>query len=162
MLMKTITKVSLQRLLREKNNRNRVVNLRDLLLVLISIFSLNLVFSQETVSRSERSENPSNSSEVSAQENSKIDPEQKELEVKVNALLKEVRIQLRDVSNKKWFEENLQNSLRMKSAQVCPSVHLLDLMLGSNPFVYSSKLDKQELLYAIEFLNVSLNGMLTK
>lgn len=160
--MKTITKVSLQPMLREKNNRHRVVNLRDLFLVLISIFSLNLVFSQETVSRSERSENPSKSSEVSAQENSKIDPEQKEMEVKINALLKEVRSQLQDVSNKKWFEENLQNSLRMKSAQVCPSVHLLDLMLGSNPFVYSSELDKQELLYAIEFLNVSLNGMLTK
>lgn len=160
--MKTITKVSLQPWLREENNRNRVVNLRGLLLVLISIFSLNLVFSQESVSRSERIEKLSSSSEISVSGNSKVSPEFKELEIKINALLKEARSQLQDVSNRKWLEENLQNSLRMKSAQVCPNVQLLDLMFGNEPFTASSNMDKQELLYAIDFLNVSLNGMLTK
>jgi hypothetical protein len=160
--MKTIMNCSQQCVLRDKNNRIKVVNFRDLFLILISVFSLNLVFSQEDNSRLVRGENGSSSSAVTATESSKINPELKELEVKINFLLKEVRSQLRDGSNLLWFEENLQSSLRMKSAQACPSVHLIELVRGNEAFVVTPNMDKQELLYAIEFLNVSINGMLTK
>ncbi|MFN5910836.1 MAG: hypothetical protein ACK45H_05840, partial [Bacteroidota bacterium] len=86
----------------------------------------------------------------------------KELEVKINTLLKEVRIQLADASNKQWFNEHLEKSLINRSGKVCPNMDLLLLMFGNEPFTASSNMDKQELLYAIDLLNVSLNGMLTK
>ena len=118
---------------------------------------------QETNTPSaERSRTSNSASTASTVEQSALNPELKELVIKINLLLNQVRNQLQDASNAKWFEENLQNSLRMKSEQACPDVQLLELILGSSPFVCSSKSDKQDMLYAIEFLNVSINGMLTK
>ena len=88
--------------------------------------------------------------------------ELKEVEVKINKLLTEVRNQLAIESNKEWFSQNLEKSLRQKSEQVCPNIPVLTLMFGNESFVCTPGMDKQELLYAIEFLNVSINGMLTK
>jgi hypothetical protein len=95
-------------------------------------------------------------------EQSALNPELKELGIKINLLLNQVRTQLADASNKQWFSENLQSSLTAKIAQVCPNIPVLTLMLGNEPFVCTPNMDKQELLYAIDFLNVSINGMLTK
>ncbi len=89
-------------------------------------------------------------------------PELKELVIKINLLLNQVQNQLADASNMQWFSENLQSSLSAKSAQVCPNIRLLEFMLGNESFVCGPNIEKQELLYAIDFLNVSINGMLTK
>lgn len=89
-------------------------------------------------------------------------PELKELVIKINLLLNQVQNQLGDASNMQWFSENLQSSLSAKSAQVCPNIRLLEFMLGNESFVCAPNMEKQELLYAIDFLNVSINGMLTK
>ena len=89
-------------------------------------------------------------------------PELKELVIKINLLLNQVQNQLGDASNMQWFSENLQSSLSAKSAQVCPNIALVDLMLSSQSFILTQDMDKQELLHAIDFLNVSINGMLTK
>lgn len=89
-------------------------------------------------------------------------PELKELVIKINSLLNQVQNQLGDASNEQWFSENLQSKLSAKSAQVCPNIALVDLMLGTQSFILTPEMEKQELLYAIDFLNVSINGMLTK
>ena len=101
-------------------------------------------------------------STASTVEQSALNPELKELGIKINLLLNQVRTQLADASNMQWFSENLQSSLSAKSAQVCPNIALVDLMLSSQSFILTQDMDKQELLYAIDFLNVSINGMLTK
>lgn len=139
---------------------------------IVQIALLTTAFSasaQETNTRSAEMSRTAKSSENSAtttaselQLNADRSAVLDEFEVKINTLLKEVRNQLLEVSNAQWFEENLQNSLRMKSAQACPNIGLIGLIKGNEPFVSTSKMDKQELLYAIEFLNVSINGMLTK
>lgn len=95
-------------------------------------------------------------------EQSALNPESKELGFKINLLLDQVRTHLADASNKQWFSENLQSSLNVKSAQVCPNVALVDLVLGTQSFILTPEMEKQELLYVIDFLNVSINGMLTK
>ena len=95
-------------------------------------------------------------------EQSALNPELKEFGIKINLLLNQVRTQLADASNKQWFSENLQSRLTAKIAQVCPNIPVLTLMLGNEPLVCTPNMDKQELLYAIDFLNVSINGMLTK
>lgn len=99
---------------------------------------------------------------ASTVEQSALNPELKELGNKINLLLNQVQNQLGDASNKQWFSENLQSSLSAKSAQVCPNIVLVELMLGAQSFILTPEMDKQELLYVIEFLNVSINGMLTK
>ena len=101
-------------------------------------------------------------STASTVEQSALNPELKELGIKINLLLNQVRTQLADASNMQWFSENLQSSLSAKSAQVCPNIALVDLMLSSQSFILTQDMDKQELLYAIDFLNVSINRMLTK
>ena len=101
-------------------------------------------------------------STASTVEQSALNPELKELGIKINLLLNQVRTQLADASNMQWFSENLQSSLSAKSAQVCPNIRLLEFMLGNESFVCGPNIEKQELLYAIDFLNVSINGMLTK
>jgi len=83
-------------------------------------------------------------------------------EAKINNLLSEVRKQLAVASNKEWFRQNLEKSIRDKSEQVCPTIRLLDLMYGDAVFVCAPIQDKQELLCAITFLNLSINGILTK
>jgi hypothetical protein len=95
-------------------------------------------------------------------EQSALNPELKELGIKINLLLNQVRTQLADASNEQWFSENLQRSLSAKSAQVCPNIALVDLMLSSRSFILTQDMEKQELLHVIDFLNVSINGMLTK
>jgi len=101
-------------------------------------------------------------STASTVEQSALNPELKELGIKINLLLNQVRTQLADASNMQWFSENLQSSLSAKSAQVCPNIALVDLMLSSQSFILTQDMDKQELLHVIDFLNVSINGMLTK
>jgi len=103
----------------------------------------------------------SNRATATAAELSSIN-ELKEVEVKINNLLTEVRKQLANDANKEWFSQNLEKSIHQKAEQACPSIPVLTLMLGNEPFVCTPGMDKQELLYAIEFLNVSINGMLTK
>ena len=93
---------------------------------------------------------------------SALNTDLKELGIKINFLLNQVQNQLGDASNKQWFSENLQSSLTAKIAQVCPNIRLLEFMLGNESFVCAPNMEKQELLYAIDFLNVSINGMLTK
>lgn len=85
-----------------------------------------------------------------------------ELEVKINSLLTLVRTALVVESNATKFHENLEQSIRMKSEQVCPSIALMDLINGSEPFTASPKTGKQELSYAVEFLSVVLNEVSAK
>jgi len=101
-------------------------------------------------------------STASTVEQSALNPELKELGIKINLLLNQVHTQLADAANKQWFSENLQSSLIAKSAQVCPNIALVDLMLSSQSFILTQDMEKQELLHVIDFLNVSINGMLTK
>jgi hypothetical protein len=110
----------------------------------------------------EMSRTAKSASTSSRVEQSALNPELKELGIKINLLLNQARTLLADASNKQWFSENLQSNLRNKSAQVCPNVHLLELMMGDESFVCAPNMEKQELLYVIDFLNVSINGMLTK
>lgn len=118
---------------------------------------------QETNTPSaEMSRTANSASTASTVEQSALNPELKELGIKINLLLNQVRTQLADASNKQWFSENLQSSLSAKSAQVCPNTALVDLMLSSQSFILTQDMDKQELLHVIDFLNVSINGMLTK
>tara|TARA_B110000908_G_C10052651_1_gene356883 strand:+ start:57 stop:575 length:519 start_codon:yes stop_codon:yes gene_type:complete len=94
---------------------------------------------------------------------SALNPKLKEIGIKINLLLTQVQNHLEDASNMQWFSENLQSSLSAKSAQVCPNIALVDLVMGTQSFILTPEMDKQELLYAIDFLkNMSFNGMLTK
>jgi hypothetical protein len=121
-------------------------------------------FAQESIERPQNmAEEQSNKVYTSSLlEYASYSPDMKELATKINVLLKEVRSQLMDASNKQWFSENLQSSLSAKSAQVCTNIALVDLMLSTDSFILTPEMDKQELLYVIDFLNVSINGMLTK
>ena len=138
------------------------------LMLLLTIYT-GTVNAQETNVRPTQSSSAAattssakSASTASTVEQSALNPELKELGIKINLLLNQVRTQLADASNMQWFSENLQSSLSAKSAQVCPNIALVDLMLSSQSFILTQDMDKQELLYAIDFLNVSINGMLTK
>jgi hypothetical protein len=126
------------------------------------LFFLLILFTTRVEAQTERSRTANSASTASRVEQSALNPELKELGIKINLLLNQVRTQLADASNKQWFSENLQRSLSAKSAQVCPNIALVDLMLSSQSFILTQDMDKQELLHAIDFLNVSINGMLTK
>jgi hypothetical protein len=126
------------------------------------ILCLLTLFTTKVEAQTEMSRTANSASTASTVEQSALNPELKELGIKINLLLKQVRTQLGDASNKQWFSENLQSSLSAKSAQVCPNIALVDLMLSTESFILTPEMDKQELLYVIDFLNVSINGMLTK
>ena len=129
----------------------------------VSLFLFLLIlFTTRVEAQTERSRTANSASTASTVEQSALNPELKELGIKINLLLNQVRTQLADASNKQWYSENLQNSLSAKSAQVCPNIALVDLMLGTQSFILTQDMDKQELLHVIDFLNVSINGMLTK
>ena len=131
-----------------------------LIVVLTSAFSAT---AQEMNTRPAEMSRAANSvSTASIVEQSALNPELKELGIKINLLLNQVRTQLGDAANKQWFSDNLQSSLIAKSAQVCPNIALVDLMLSSQSFILTQEMDKQELLHVIDFLNMSINGMLTK
>lgn len=85
-----------------------------------------------------------------------------EFEVKINSLLTLVRTALVVESNAAKFHENLEQSIRTKSEQVCPSILLMDLIKGTAPFTASPETGKQELSYAVEFLSVVLNELSAK
>ena len=151
------------------NSRRWIVSAKTLIssqFFVVLIAFLTSAFSataQETNTPSaERSRTANSASTASTVEQSALNPELKELGIKINLLLNQVRTQLADASNMQWFSENLQSSLTAKIAQVCPNIRLLEFMLGNESFVCAPNMEKQELLYAIDFLNVSINGMLTK
>ena len=85
-----------------------------------------------------------------------------EFEAKINTLLTLVRAALVVESNKVRFQDNLEQSIRMKSEQVCPSIGLMDLINGSSPFAVLPETGKQELIYAIDFLSVVINELSAK
>ena len=85
-----------------------------------------------------------------------------EFEAKMNTLLTLVRAALVVESNKVRFQDNLEQSIRMKSEQVCPSIGLMDLINGSSPFAVLPETGKQELIYAIDFLSVVINELSAK
>lgn len=85
-----------------------------------------------------------------------------EFEAKFNSLLTLVRAALVVESNAVKFHENLEQSIRMKSEQVCPSIALMDLIKGATPYTASSETGKQELSYAVDFLSVVLNELSAK
>lgn len=151
------------------NSRRWIVSSKSLIssqffVVLIAfLMSTFAATAQEMKTRTAESSRTAKSASTSSRvEQSALNPELKKLGVKINLLLNEARTQLSEASNKQWFSENLQSSLSAKSAQVCPNIALVDLMLGSQSFILTPEMDKQELLYVIDFLNVSINGMLTK
>jgi hypothetical protein len=150
------------------NSRRWIVSSKNSIL-LLSLVAICVCFSskvqaQEEISkeRNERAATAVSGTAPSTVEQSALNPELKELGIKINLLLNQVRTQLADASNKQWFSENLQSSLSAKSAQVCPNIALIDLMLGTQSFIVTPEIEKQELLYVIDVLNVSINGMLTK
>jgi len=147
-----------------KHLLNCTRNTSQFFVVLIAfLMSAFAATAQESNTRSaERSRTANSASTASTVEQSALNPELKELGIKINLLLNQARTQLADVSNKQWFSDNLQSSLIAKSAQVCPNIALVDLMLGTQSFIATPEMEKQELLYFIDFLNVSINGMLTK
>jgi hypothetical protein len=151
------------------NSRRWIVGSKFLIssqFLVILIAFITTAFSataQETNTPSaERIRTANSASTASIVEQAALNTELKELGLKINLLLNQVRTQLSEASNKQWFSENLQSSLSAKSAQVCPNIRLLEFMLGNESFVCAPNMEKQELLYAIDFLNVSINGMLTK
>ena len=85
-----------------------------------------------------------------------------ELETKINVQLKELRSLLSDETKQLWFSENLENSIAAKSEQVCPSIDLIKLIYSAKQFVVTSDMDSKQLLYAVEFLNVSINELKEK
>lgn len=143
---------------------NSTRNTPQFFVILIAfLMSAFAATAQETNTPSaERSRTANSVSTASIVEQSALNPELKELGIKINLLLNQVRTQLGDAANKQWFSDNLQSSLSAKSAQVCPNIALVDLMLGTQSFILTQEMDKQELLHVIDFLNVSINGMLTK
>ena len=147
-----------------KHLLNSIRNTSQFFVVLITfLMSAFAATAKELNTRSaEMSRSTNSAATSSAVEQSALNPELKELGIKINLLLNQARTQLADVSNKQWFSENLQSSLSVKSAQVCPNIVLVDLMLGTQSFILTPEMNKQELLYVIDFLNVSINGMLTK
>ena len=147
-----------------KHLLNSIRNTSQFFVVLITfLMSAFAATAKELNTRSAEMSRSTNSAATSSTvEQSALNPELKELGIKINLLLNQARTQLADVSNKQWFSENLQSSLSAKSAQVCPNVALVDLMLGTQSFILTPEMEKQELLYVIDFLNVSINGMLTK
>jgi hypothetical protein len=108
------------------------------------------------------SENSATSTASELQLNADRSVELDEFEAKINTLLTLVRTALVVESNAAKFHENLEQSIRMKSEQVCPSIALMDLIKGAAPFTASPETGKQELIYAVEFLNVVLNEMSAK
>ena len=151
------------------NSRRWIVGSKFLIssqFLVILIAFITTAFSataQETNTPSaERIRTANSASTASIVEQAALNTELKELGLKINLLLNQVRTQLSEASNKQWFSENLQSSLSAKSAQVCPNIRLLEFMLGNESFVCAPNMEKQELLYAIDFLNVSINGILTK
>ena len=151
------------------NSRRWIVGSKFLIssqFLVILIAFITTAFSataQETNTPSaERIRTANSASTASIVEQAALNTELKELGLKINLLLNQVRTQLSEASNKQWFSENLQSSLSAKSAQVCPNIRLFEFMLGNESFVCAPNMEKQELLYAIDFLNVSINGMLTK
>jgi hypothetical protein len=151
------------------NSRRWIVSSKSLMSSQFFVFLIAFFMSafgataQETNTPSaERSRTVNSASTASSVEQSALNPELKDLGIKINLLLTQVRAQLADSSNKQWFSENLQSSLSAKSAQVCPNIALVDLMLGTQSFIVTPEIEKQELLYVIDVLNVSINGMLTK
>jgi hypothetical protein len=143
---------------------NSTRNTPQFFVILIAfLMSAFAATAQETNTPSaERSRTANSVSTASIVEQSALNPELKELGIKINLLLNQVHTQLGDAANKQWFSDNLQSSLIAKSAQVCPNIALVDLMLSTESFILTPEMDKQELLHVIDFLNVSINGMLTK
>jgi hypothetical protein len=77
-------------------------------------------------------------------------------------LLNRVRNQLADASIKQWFSVKRSSNLNTKSAKACPNIELVDLMLGTQSFIATPEMEKQELLYFIDFFNVMLNEVSAK
>lgn len=149
--------------LRRTVRRKSLNSFQFFAVVLVFLVPAFTATAQEMNTRpAEMSRTTNSATTVSRVEQSALNPELKELGIKINLLLDQVRNQLADASKKQWFSENLQSSLSAKSAQVCPNIALVDLMLGTQSFILTPELDKQELLNVIDFLNVSINGMLTK
>lgn len=157
------------------NSRRWIVSEESLIssqffVVLIAfLMSAFAATAQETITRSAEKNRTSKSTENSAttavsdvQLNANLSAELDELEVKINSLLTPVRTALVVESNATKFHENLKQSIRMKSEQVCPSIALMDLINGSEPFTASPNTGKQELSYAVEFLSVVLNELSAK
>jgi hypothetical protein len=147
-----------------KNQRWNLSGFLTLILIFTTVLMLGAtnVFAQQSYTKPNEISNERPAVTATAADFSNEMKAFTELEVKVNSLLKEARILLAEESNKQWFQENLEKGLRQKSEQVCPNLPVLTLMFGNDPFVCTPNMDKQELFYAIEFLNVSINGMLTK
>lgn len=159
----------------DSNSRRWIVGSTSLILsqlFLVLIAFLTTAFSataQETNTRSAEMSRTAKSSENSAtttaselQLNADRPAELDEFEVKINTLLTSVRTALVVESNAAKFHENLEQSIRMKSEQVCPSIALMDLIKGTAPFTASPETGKQELSYAVDFLSVVLNELSTK
>jgi hypothetical protein len=143
---------------------NSTRNTPQFFVILIAfLMSAFAATAQETNTPSaERSRTANSVSTASIVEQSALNPELKELGIKINLLLNQVHTQLGDAANKQWFSDNLQSSLIAKSAQVCPSIGLMDLINGSAPFAVLPETGKQELIYAIDFLSVVLNELSAK
>lgn len=108
------------------------------------------------------SENNAATAVSERQLNADLPAEMAEFEAKINTFLTLVRAALVVESNKARFQDNLEQSIRMKSEQVCPSIGLMDLINGSAPFAVLPETGKQELIYAIDFLSVVLNELSAK
>lgn len=80
-------------------------------------------------------------------------------EAKINTLLALVRAELVLESNAVRFHENIEQTIRMKSEQVCPSIALVDLIKDSAPFTATPETGMQELRSAVDFLSVVLNQL---
>ena len=83
-------------------------------------------------------------------------------ESKINKLLTSVRTALLIESNAVKFHENLEQSIRTESEQVCPVIPLVDLIKGSTLFIASPETDNQELRHAIDLLTILLNELSAK
>lgn len=155
--MKTITKVSLQPMLREKNNRREVVQ-RTLFRFKFLLFALFLSFSLSAQTEVTSGEHQTSRQMAAAIKSSEAKSSTasyvatKELEKEINSVLNEIRVLLTNDNNKARFETSFAPEMYRKGEQVCPSVSLKNLILGRDTYVATTVVSDQEMKHALDLL----------
>lgn len=155
--MKTITKVSLQPMLREKNNRREVVQ-RTLFRFKFLLFALFLSFSLSAQTEVTSGEHQTSRQMAAAIKSSDTKPSissyaaTKELEKEINSVLNDIRVRLMDENVKLNFEASFAPEMYRKGEQVCPSVDLKNLILGRDTYVVTTVVSDQEMKHALDLL----------
>ena len=134
-------------------------------MVFTLIFSVNSLLAQNNNEELDKKafrtvENSPTATAADKELSTKVKSKHPELENKINILLKELRPLLAIDANQLWFRENLEKSIAEKSEHICPNIGLIELIYSSKPFVPSTEMDSQQLLYVVDFLSLSINALM--